>query len=316
MKAKPIRTIAIQDPVGTSDKTPEEELAEAVEQIERIVRPRKLRVTEQAGVSEDMDAELVIFDFGGMWMGNSLMQDNSRRLIRWMQDHPSSLVVVISSFTYRHGLAPELEDLGLVKSGEIRNWRDEDAKQPHEVLPNLVVIGSRLDDRSDEMIRAWFCEGQAPAEPEPEKTPKLPALKFFEPNERFADAMSGFSEPIFDVGAGVGHVTKFLRERGHEKVFALDAIEREEKEVPVYICDAQTFPYPPGSVLLFARPCHGYFVSGTIERALERKPAAIIYVGLPKNRALDLGPFASNFRRVATRVGGKNETMYVWRITR
>jgi len=136
--------------------------------------------------------------------------------------------------------------------------------------------------------------------------------KFFEPNEKFVAYMKKhFAEKVvFDVGAGAGHVSAILSEKGI-KTIALDLHIHSNPEFAVLTADAATFKYTKRSVVMICRPCHGNFVEQTIERAKECKASVVLYIGLHRNMANDLGDFADGFEEVATKVGNDGES--IWR---
>lgn len=134
---KPIKTAILCDPFGCLGKTMEEETIENVEFFDTLVAPRKIahyciNALDDSAIKPG--TELILFDFGGMTMGNHLMEDNSRDLLKWANDNPSVLIVVVSSFTYRQGIKPELDELGL------------------DSLPNVIEGTSAGYDQVEE----WF----------------------------------------------------------------------------------------------------------------------------------------------------------------
>lgn len=42
--------------------------------------------------------------------GSSLMEDNARHIVKWAEDHPNAIVVVVSGFTYRNYIEVEMEE--------------------------------------------------------------------------------------------------------------------------------------------------------------------------------------------------------------
>ena len=142
----------------------------------------------------------------------------------------------------------------------------------------------------------------------------FPAAKFFEPNQKFLDWVQNNhrNRQIYDVGAGVGHVSRAMNLVGAQ-VTALDVMRREEPEYDVLIGNGWIYPYRPGSVVLLARPCHGIFAEEAINQALRCKVHSIWYVGLDQNLERDLGERAPLFRRKATNVGADGE--HLWKLT-
>lgn len=138
--------------------------------------------------------------------------------------------------------------------------------------------------------------------------------KFFELNEKFIAYMKKeFSKKlIFDVGAGAGHVTDILRDKGM-KMIALDVHQHTCPEIKdVIMADGVAFNYAPKSVVMVCRPCHGMFAEQVIERAIECKASTVLYVGLHRNVADDLDKYLPKFKEVAKKVGNDGES--IWRM--
>lgn len=134
-KRRKLSVAIIVDLMGTSMASSEEEIAEHKRRFSLILSDFELEFVTPRCVMPDMVADLVIYDFGGMMPGTSLMEDNSRAVIKWAGDHPSSLVVVVSSYTFCAYIRPELLALGLT---EILN-----------VIP---------DNYDDDTLPGWFME--------------------------------------------------------------------------------------------------------------------------------------------------------------
>ena len=82
--------------------------------------------------------ELVIFDWGGMSLGNNLLEHQIRALTRWAADHPSGLVIIRSRISWVQ-LQNEIEDEQL------------------PALPNMIV------DEPGMSIPEWWTAGRAAA---------------------------------------------------------------------------------------------------------------------------------------------------------
>ena len=115
---KPVVTAIIVDPVGviSMDTTPEDEIQELTKRYTAFVgHPLDVYTPAMFYESEiRIGTELVLFDYGGMAFGNSLLDDNSRRLVAWAVDHPNALVVVTSTFSFSNGVQLELKERGMV----------------------------------------------------------------------------------------------------------------------------------------------------------------------------------------------------------
>jgi hypothetical protein len=96
------------------------------------------------------------------------------------------------------------------------------------------------------------------------------------------------SMPIIDIGAGCGDLSRQLAEHGR-KVCAIDPFERESTVFQIAPLDACTFRYPPSSLPIMARPCHGLWIELAIKQALNCVACkTLLYVGLEKNFEDDL----------------------------
>lgn len=137
------------------------------------------------------------------------------------------------------------------------------------------------------------------------------ASRFFEPTEAFLAwaAENAGDRGVTDVGAGQGHVADALVRRG-VKSLAID-LRGSDGELPLVVpADGTAFRYPPGSVAMICRPCHGEFPSLVVRRAVECGVHAVWYVGLPKNVAADLYGFRSRFKVALTKAGKQGEKVY------
>lgn len=119
----------------------------------------------------------------------------------------------------------------------------------------------------------------------------LPNLEFFRPTEDGLAWLVAFlkdkPQPLFEVGAGTGLLSHLLWERGI-KIVPMDVAPRENPHTLVMIADATEHPFPEGSWLVVARPCHGSFVSGLVENAKACRCAGILYIGKEENLEDDL----------------------------
>lgn len=133
----------------------------------------------------------------------------------------------------------------------------------------------------------------------------IPDHVFFDPLPCFPEFIKARypNKPVVDVGAGVGRMAKTLADAGI-KVLAIDIYERENPEFKVYMMDATEFLYPPQSLPILARPCHGMFVEAAITNILNQVPE-MLYVGLEKNFETDLSDLPYK-QEVLPGVVGKN----------
>lgn len=140
-------------------------------------------------------------------------------------------------------------------------------------------------------------------------------IKFFMPKPKFLASMQAFKGSlIFDVGAGVGHVSNLLQHDGHT-IRAIDCNTRPGLEFEVERANAFNFDFPKNSILLFCRPSHGCFVEWTVTHAYNCGVRKFIYVGLGKNKHRDLGKDTNKFKVITRNVGHMRENMYAAELT-
>jgi hypothetical protein len=139
-KKKPIvlKTAIIVDFMGHGfgEFTREDEIVELTDQYSKLLAPAKLDIytPHSAYISEMKEGtDLVLFDYGGLLPGTSLAEDNSRRIVEWAENHPSCLVVVTSTHTWRSYVKYELsmKDIaGLFNLVHIWDYVDDEGKEP------------------------------------------------------------------------------------------------------------------------------------------------------------------------------------------
>jgi hypothetical protein len=139
------------------------------------------------------------------------------------------------------------------------------------------------------------------------------STKFFLPTQLFYKWMKKNygSRRVYSVGAGAGHGVKGLNMAGVETI-GLDIFQHSKQEYPVLIADGTAYGYDEGSVVYVARPCHGNFFTDVVERALECKVHAILYVGLERNIEEDFGDYYDQFKKETVGVGEDGEG--IWRL--
>lgn len=96
------------------------------------------------------------------------------------------------------------------------------------------------------------------------------------------------------------------------KAIAFDLHRHQCPEIRVMMADGAAFDYDAKSVVMVCRPCHGEFTEQVIERAIACKAGMVLYVGLHRNVADDLGNYLPRFEEVCTKAGTDGES--IWRM--
>ena len=114
-KGRIIKTVVCLDWMGCGSMTADEEFEEIKTRFQQALKPHTLVITRaHSTYAEDLeDAELVLFDFGGVLPGTDMPERNASALARWAEDHPGSLIVILSSWTYDHLVRPIMGELEL-----------------------------------------------------------------------------------------------------------------------------------------------------------------------------------------------------------
>ncbi len=133
-----IKTAIILDPMAGGGWTAEEEFQYHVDRVNKDLAPRFLDAYSAHSTLQIKDGtELVLFDYGGMLPGcDGLVRSQCESIVEWAKEHPSALVIVISSFTYQMHIDPLLD-------------RDEQ-------VANLLLDTFALGERS--MFPDWWLE--------------------------------------------------------------------------------------------------------------------------------------------------------------
>ena len=135
-----IKTAIIVDVMGhgLGEYTPEMEVAHHLKVYRQLLAPAELKATSihhVCGIEPGTD--LVVYDYGGLMPGNNLMSSNAHEIVQWAKDNPSSLVSVVSGFTYSNFIRSELKELGLQ-------------------LCNVILDNGRNEDPIPEWFRDYF----------------------------------------------------------------------------------------------------------------------------------------------------------------
>ena len=105
-----VRTLIVLDPISGADTTQEDEFKQIIGTYEED-HGLKLDAT-QARVFDPTEAEraeMIVFDWGGMSLGNDLLEHQIRGLTRWAENHPSALVIIRSMLSWNE-LQDEIRD--------------------------------------------------------------------------------------------------------------------------------------------------------------------------------------------------------------
>lgn len=158
---KTFKVAIIVDPCGSSVGTMEEEIERHKERAIELLAPAKVKFCTPSGAYPGQipdSTDIVMYDFGGMGLGNSMLDNNSQHLIRWAQDHQSAIVMVVSSFTYHHSIKMEMKEMGLT-------------------LPNIVCDDFHNDEGDNHPIPEWWRESYNLPYVDPYPVPKTAVKK-------------------------------------------------------------------------------------------------------------------------------------------
>ena len=105
-----VRALVILDPAGATGRSPEKEFNELLlvyeQDYDLKLDARRADVFDPAEADR---AEMILFDWGGMSLGNDLLGHQVRALLPWAEDHPSALVIIRSMLSWQY-LQDEIEE--------------------------------------------------------------------------------------------------------------------------------------------------------------------------------------------------------------
>jgi hypothetical protein len=140
------------DPIGSLSESVEEQIEREREFFEEELGVKLDVHTPQNVHQIQVGTELVLFDWGGAHFSG---KDHSRDLLRWAEDNPSSLVVVISDFTYdrafRIAIAEALSEAGEADVAVSASWSKSAGDRYKTPIHNVVV-----EHALENFIPAWF----------------------------------------------------------------------------------------------------------------------------------------------------------------
>lgn len=284
------------DRAASLSQSYEEEVTRCKKEFRRLLGKCKLSFYEAAypaagdhGLRSGTD--IVVYDYGGMLPGcEDLLASNARAIIRWADENPNGVVLVVSSFTWGHQIKYELEDSGL----DLHN-----------------IVDFHLYD--EELLPEWL-RGLSVDE-KPLKALRLPGSSvFFKPSKKFITWLvaRASGDVIIDAGCGSGHTLKLLHTAG-AKAIGIDintpVSPDTSKPFPI---DATHFGYIDNCIVLIARPCHSDWIAKTIGRA-KTKAKEILYVGLSKNQSDDLAEYGDLFKQIGKNAGEDGEGVWSYK---
>jgi len=133
-----LKIALLVDPMGTSHTTPEEEIEDHKHVLTDMLgdKCRILRFYTPACPIFEPNTDMVLYDFGGLLPGSDdLLDSNARALVRFAQDNPNCLILVVSTMSPWFKIEEAMEDLGIKR------------------LPNVVASPYRIE------LPDWFLEG-------------------------------------------------------------------------------------------------------------------------------------------------------------
>lgn len=166
---RPIRVAWVNDIVGSLGRSPEEEVAEEIVELQEDLGYKMDLVAHDRFMEnvDQLDIDLLVFDYGG---ASSSYSDTPwtqlEAACRWAQEHPGRLVLLYTTFTgkmYRNLLRYEsAKNLG---SENIMYWWPPTYAGPDE------------DEAQKEHVKAWFVGGDFEPYWQPDPNPPHAGLK-------------------------------------------------------------------------------------------------------------------------------------------
>lgn len=221
-----IKTAIWVDPFGSMSETPEEQIKREQENYEDELGVKlDVHTPQHLGQIEE-GTDLVLFDYGGMMAGNSLCEDNSRGLIRWAEDHPSALVVIISTFTYDNAFRYEIADhLGLDRVPQ--HFSLPEGEQHKTPIHNITVQAWRENYIPDWFRTAHGCKPyEGLASPSGKTSPELLASLTEPSDDEFLDITATKLKKKSDAVLAA-------QKRDPARKARVNAVLRKNKETPL-----------------------------------------------------------------------------------
>jgi hypothetical protein len=79
--------------------------------------------------------------------------------------------------------------------------------------------------------------------------------------------------------------------------------------VPDFLMDATTFNFPVGSIVILARPNHGFWIERLIDNAIKLN-CIVLYIGLQRNLEDDIDYLSHNRELIFKNAGEDKELVF------
>lgn len=99
--SKPLKTLIVTDYMGSFSETPEEEAAYIAEVFAQRGIDLDYEHSYFVHKESEVNPKLIIIDYGGILPGNDTDIMQLRQLANWLEEHPSRLGLIWTSFTHR-----------------------------------------------------------------------------------------------------------------------------------------------------------------------------------------------------------------------
>lgn len=142
MKLNELICYYLADPMGAIGLSPEEEMI--VHQNRLKVFGTEINIKEypidQLGKEfEEVKFDILFFDWGGMALGNSIMEHYIRRILKAAEVKQSTLFILVSSFTHAY-MEQELNSQGIEELPFNIMYFNDDLKKEADTIKNFFAI--------------------------------------------------------------------------------------------------------------------------------------------------------------------------------
>ena len=156
MKKNKIKTAVIVDPFGSGfgEVTPEMEVKRHIKVYKETLGCSLKHYVVNNCEEIQPGTKLLLFDYGGVGLGNSLGEWAAKSLVRFAQNNPETLCIIVSSFTWSHYVQWAINELLDLND---YNWDEK----PYEQIPNLIPAPRKFsyEENLNELKRYtpfWF----------------------------------------------------------------------------------------------------------------------------------------------------------------